>query len=108
MRRLGRQTVRAFVVLAVLAGALLVAEWSGALRGLERELLVRSLARITGMRVSLRAVGGTLGRTLVLEELRLSSGGRTMAHVARLEIAYAPLALLRGVIELRRVTATGP
>ncbi len=108
MRRLRRWLAGLVVATVLVAVALVAAGRSGALGGLERDVLVRLLERATGARVSLGAVGGTFGRSLVLEDLRVAAGGRTVAHVPRLEIVYAPRALLRGVLELRRVTVTAP
>src|SRR6266576_1992738 len=70
--------------------------------------LARVLEAATGGRVTLAGVGGTLGHSLVLEDLRLGAGGRTVVHVPRLEIVYAPLALVHGVVRLKRVTLTAP
>src|SRR5206468_3175069 len=81
---------------------------TGAARALERRAIVRVLESATGERVTLAGVGGTLGHSLVLEDLRLTAGGRTVVHVPRLEIVYAPLALVHGVVRLKRVTLTAP
>jgi autotransporter translocation and assembly factor TamB len=106
--RLRRWLARGLLALALVVIALAVASRTGAVRGLERDAVVRVLEGATGARVTLAGVGGTLGRSLVLEDLRLAAGGRTVAHVPRLEIVYAPLALLRGVLHLKRVTLTAP
>src|SRR5213079_635188 len=108
MRRLRRWLARGLVAVALVAAALAVASRTGAARALERRAVVRVLEAATGGRVALAGVGGTLGHSLVLEDLRLAAGGRTVVHVPRLEIVYAPLALLRGVLRLERVTLTAP
>src|SRR5213596_3668532 len=108
MRRIGRWLARGLVAVALVAAALAVASRTGAARALERRAVVRVLEAATGGRVALAGVGGTLGHSLVLEDLRLGAGGRTVVHVPRLEIVYAPLALLHGVVRLKRVTLTAP
>src|SRR5438876_944851 len=108
MRRLRRWLARGLVAVALVAAALAVASRTGAARALERRAVVRVLEAATGGRVALAGVGGTLGHSLVLEDLRLGAGGRTVVHVPRLEIVYAPLALLHGVVRLKRVTLTAP
>src|SRR5438093_272639 len=108
MRRLRRWLARGLVAVALVAAALAVASRTGAVRALERGAVVRGLEAATGEHVTLAGVGGTLGHSLVLEDLRLAAGGRTVVHVPRLEIVYAPLALLRGVLRLERVTLTAP
>src|SRR6266404_2474011 len=108
MRRLRRWLARGLVAVALVAAALAVASRTGAVRALERRAVVRVLESATGERVTLAGVGGTLGHSLVLEDLRLAAGGRTVVHVPRLEIVYAPLALVHGVVRLRRVTLTAP
>ncbi|TMB51565.1 MAG: hypothetical protein E6J60_10945 [Deltaproteobacteria bacterium] len=108
MRRLRRWLARGLVAVALVATALAVASRTGAVRALERRAVVRVLESATGERVTLAGVGGTLGHSLVLEDLRLTAGGRTVVHVPRLEIVYAPLALVHGVVRLKRVTLTGP
>src|SRR5213080_2338204 len=108
MRRLRRWLARGLVAVALVAAALAVASRTGAARALERRAVVRVLEAATGAQVTLAGVGGTLGHSLVLEDLRLAAGGRTVVHVPRLEIVYAPLALLHGVVRLKRVTLTAP
>src|SRR5881296_381674 len=108
MRRLRRWLARGLVAVALVATALAVASRTGAVRALERRAVVRVLESATGERVTLAGVGGTLGHSLVLEDLRLATGGRTVVHVPRLEIVYAPLALVHGVVRLKRVTLTAP
>src|SRR2546428_9789570 len=108
MRRLRRWLARGLVAGALVAAALAVASRTGAVRALERRIVVRVLESATGERVTLAGVGGTLGHSLVLEDLRLAAGGRTVVHVPRLEIVYAPLALVHGVVRLKRVTLTAP
>src|SRR5439155_1680383 len=106
MRRIGRWLARGLGAVALVAAALAVASRTGAARALERRAVVRVLEAATGAQVTLAGVGGTLGHSLVLEDLRLGAGGRTVVHVPRLEIVYAPLALLHGVVRLKRVTLT--
>src|SRR5437867_1585098 len=108
MRRLRRWLARGLVAVALVATALAVASRTGAVRALERRAVVRELGSATGERVTLAGVGGTLGHSLVLEDLRLTAGGRAVVHVPRLEIVYAPLALVHGVVRLKRVTLTAP
>src|SRR5881296_1492599 len=108
MRRLRRWLARGLVAVALVATALAVASRTGAARALERRAVVRVLEAATGAQVTLAGVGGTLGHSLVLEDLRLGAGGRTVVHVPRLEIVYAPLALVHGVVRLKRVTLTAP
>src|SRR5438034_943790 len=108
MRRLGRWLACGLVAGALVAVALAVASRTGALRALERRAVVYLLERATDTRVTLAEVGGTLGHSLVLGDLRLAVGGRTVVRVPRLEVVYAPLSLLRGVLRLERVTLAAP
>src|SRR5207249_1665945 len=108
MRRLRRWLSSLLVAMVLMPLALAVGSRTGAVRALERSAVVHFLERATDARVRLGQVGGTLGHSLVLEDLRLAAGGRTVVHVPRLEIVYAPLALLRGVLRLERVTLTAP
>src|SRR5207249_10106773 len=108
MRRLGRWLACGLVAMAPVAVALALASRTGALRALERRAVVHLLERATDMRVTLAEVGGTLGHSLVLGGLRLAVGGRTVVRVPRLEVVYAPLSLLRGVLRLERVTLAAP
>src|SRR5437870_2958873 len=108
MRRLRRWLARGLEAVALVAAALAVASRTGAVRALERRAVVRVLESATGERVTLAGVGGTLGHSLVLEDLRLTAGGRTVVHVPRLEIVCAPLALVHGVVRLKGVTLTAP
>src|SRR5881409_3023395 len=78
MRRLRRWLARGLVAAALVATALAVASRTGAVRALERRAVVRVLESATGERVT------------------------------RLEIVYAPLALVHGVVRLKRVTLTAP
>src|SRR5207244_1345673 len=91
MRRLRRWLARLLVAMVLMALALAVGSRTGAVRALERSAVVHFLERATDARVRLGQVGGTLGHSLVLEDLRLAAGGRTVVHVPRLEIVYAPL-----------------
>src|SRR5947208_17081291 len=102
MRRLGRWLARGLMAGALLAVALAVASRTGALRALERRAEVYLLERATDMRVALAEVGGTLGHSIVLGDLRLAVGGRTVVRVPRLEVVYEPLSLLRGVLRHQR------
>src|SRR5207247_7141699 len=108
MRRLGRWLARGLVAGALLAVALALASRTGALRALERRAVVYLLERATDTRVTLAEVGGTLGHSLVLGDLRLAVGGRTVGRVPRLGVVSAPLSLLRGVLRLERVTLAAP
>src|SRR5438034_2560794 len=108
MRRLGRWLACGLVAGALVAVALAVASRTGALRALERRAVVYLLERATDTRVTLAEVGGTPGRSLVLGDLRFAVGGRTVVRVPRLEVVYAPLSLLRGVLRLERVTLAAP
>src|SRR4029077_3328652 len=91
MRWFRRRLLRALVAVLLLAAALVVAGRTGAVRSLERRAVLRFLERATDAQVELEAVGGTLGHSLVLEDLRLAIAGRNVARVPRLEIVYEPL-----------------
>ncbi len=108
MRRLGRLAVAVALVLTVVAAGLWLASRTATVRGWMRARVVASLAAALGADVRVGEVGGTLGRSLVLEDLRVAYGGRTVARVERVEAVYAPLALLRGRLKLRRLTLVGP
>src|SRR4051794_36824749 len=50
----------------------------------------------TDARVSIGALRGPVLQTLVLEDVRIRTGGRTFAEVPRIELAYGLVPLLAG------------
>jgi hypothetical protein len=60
------------------------------------------------MRVSIGALRGPLLRTLVLEDVRIRTGGRTFAQVPRIELAYGLVPLLRGTVRIERLVLDRP
>src|SRR2546428_4253235 len=103
---------RLFVVLATLIAVLVLALWVASRFGVVQEMVrtrVLALLRTSvEAQVELGSVGGTLGRSLVLRDLRVAVAGHTVLRVPRTEIVYAPLALLRGRVLVRRFTLVGP
>jgi len=103
---------RGLVVVATLIGFLALALWGASRFGVVQEMIrTRVLALLRASveaQVDLGGVGGTLGRSLVLRDLRVAVAGHTVARVPRVEIVYAPLALLRGRILVRRLTLVAP
>ena len=112
MHRLRRAVALALAALGTLALAGAVALWiasrTGAVQSWMRARVVGALARALGADVDVASVGGTLGRSLVLRELRVRWDGRTVARVRRVEAIYSAGALLRGRLKLRRLVLDAP
>jgi autotransporter translocation and assembly factor TamB len=112
MRRLGRGLAVALFVGATLALVVVVLLWAAsrtpAFQTFVRDRILAAARDAVDGRIDIGAIGGTLGRTLVLEDVRVAAPGQRVLHVPRIEIAYAPLALLRGHIRLDRVTVSAP
>jgi autotransporter translocation and assembly factor TamB len=112
MRRLARWAVRLVVALGVLAVLAAVALWlaadSRAVHDLVRSRILAALAGAVEGDVSVGRTSGRLGQTLVLEDLRVAVGGRTVVRVPRLTLDYAPLALLHGRVHVERATIEAP
>jgi autotransporter translocation and assembly factor TamB len=108
LRRLARLT--ALAALGALAAAALL--WAighaPVVRRWVRAQVVAALGDALGAEIRVGTIGGTLGRTLVIEDLRIRHAGRTIARAARLDVRYTPLALLRRRLLLRRVIVTAP
>ncbi|TMA35689.1 MAG: hypothetical protein E6J83_17360, partial [Deltaproteobacteria bacterium] len=103
---------RGLVVVATLIVVLVLALWGASRFGVVQEMVrTRVLALLRASveaQVDLGGVGGTLGRSLVLRDLRVAVAGHSVARVPRVEIVYAPLALLRGRLLVRRFTLVAP
>src|SRR5262245_10489507 len=105
MRRLAAITV----TLLVLAGALLwFAGRSATVTEMIRVRVETTLRDALGTEVTVASVGGRLGRTLVLRNVRVATGGRMVAYVPRVEITYSVLALLREGLHLPRIVLSRP
>src|SRR5262245_30672720 len=59
-------------------------------------------------RVSIGRLRGPVLRTLVLEDVRIRTGGRTFAEVPRIELAYGLLPLLGGTVRIDRLVLDRP
>src|SRR5262245_50439800 len=93
----------------VLTGAVLwLAGRSTAVTEMVRARVETALRDALGTEVSVTSVGGRLGRTLVLRDVRVATGGRMIAYVPRVEITYSVLALLREGLHLPRVVLSRP
>jgi len=103
---------RGLILVATAIVVLVLALWGASRFGIVQEMVrTRVLALLRASveaRVDLGGVGGTLGRSLVLRDLRVAVAGHAVARVPRVEIVYAPLALLRGRILVRRFTLVAP
>src|SRR2546428_9638808 len=103
---------RLFVVLrpliAVLVLALGVASRFGVVQEMVRTRVLALLRTSVEAQVELGSVGGTLGRSLVLRDLRVAVAGHTVLRVPRTQIVYAPLALLRGPVLVPPFTLGAP
>src|SRR5262245_13793166 len=74
-------------------------------------VLARAIQAIEGAldaRVSVGRLRGPGLRTLVLEHVRLRTGGRTFAEVPRIELAYGLLPLLGGTVRIDRLVLDRP
>jgi len=103
---------RVLLSFATLFAGLVLALWVASRFGIVQEMVrTRALAFLrtsVEAEVELGGVGGTLGRSLVLRDLRVAVAGHTVLRVPRTEIVYAPLALLRGRVLVRRFTLVAP
>jgi len=112
MRRLARWLRRTLLALAALVVVtplvLVLASRTEPVRELVRVRLVAILAGMTDARVRIGALEGTLGRTLVLRDVRVDVAGEPVVRVPAVEVVYALLPLLRGELRLDRVTLTAP
>jgi autotransporter translocation and assembly factor TamB len=112
MRRLARAALTAVFVGATVVLVLLVVLWAAsrtpAFQAFVRDRILAVARDAVDGRIDIGSIGGTLGRTLVLEDVYVAAPGQRVLHVPRVEIAYAPFALLRGRIRLDRVTVIGP
>src|SRR5436190_2249674 len=108
MRRLRRLAVVVVILVGLGTLGVWLASRSAVVRTLVHDRVVAALRAALGADVSIGAVGGTLGHSLVLEDLRISAGGRAVVSVPRIEIAYAPLAVLRGRLRLTRIRVDAP
>jgi autotransporter translocation and assembly factor TamB len=108
VRRLGRLALVVAALLAAAAGALVVASRTRTVEDWVRDRLLAVAAAHVDGDLRIGRLHGTLGRSLVVEDLRVRADGHTVVHVPRLEIRYALLPLLRGVLLLRRVVLERP
>jgi autotransporter translocation and assembly factor TamB len=107
--------MRWLVGLTLAAGLLLVATvvvlWLAAdsrfVHEIVRRRVVAALAGALDGEVSVARTSGHLGRSLVLEDVRVAVGGRTVARVARVAADYDASALLSGRIRVERLLADG-
>src|SRR5215470_14732768 len=101
------------VIALVLLGLLLVV---GAILALRTDpgrafVLARAIEAIDGAldaRVSIGRLHGPVLRSLVLEDVRIRTGGRTFAEVPRIELAYGLLPLLGGTVRIDRLVLDRP
>src|SRR5690242_11868325 len=108
MRRLLRIAFAFAVLLLGLVAAVLIAARTRPVREYVNRVVIGALAEETDADVRIGAVEGSLVHTLVLRDVRLIVGRRTVVRVPRLELAYALLPLLRGELRLDRLAVTGP
>ena len=77
-------------------------------RRLIRATIERVLASELGGTVRIGRVSGGLVRDLILDDVSVIADGRTVAHVARVEVVHDPQSLLRGRLDVVRLTAIRP
>jgi translocation and assembly module TamB len=74
-------------------------------------LLAQAIAAVEGgldARVSIGALHGPVLRTFVLEDVRIRTGGETIVHAPRVEVAYDLLPLLGGSVRIDRLVLDRP
>jgi translocation and assembly module TamB len=103
-----RLTIGFLTAVAAVVAAAWIASQTTAVRQWARARVLTALAEALRADVRVGGVGGTLGRSLVLTDVAVATGGRTVLRVARLELTYALLPLLRGHVLVRRMTLDGP
>lgn len=105
--RLARLAVVTVAGAALLAVALGLAARSAPVAAWVRTHVAALLGATAGAHVSIGRIGGTLGHSLVLDDVRVSVGGQPVLGVTHAAVTYSLAALLRGRILLRRVTLRG-
>src|SRR5439155_1517221 len=91
---------------------LIVTLWTASRFGVVQELvrtrLLDVLRTSLDAQIDLGGVGGTLGRSLVLRDLRVAVAGHNVVRAPRVEVVYALLPLVRGRLVVRRFTLVAP
>ncbi len=111
MRRLGRWVLRTVVGLLLLVAlvvlAVLLAVRTGPGEAALRDRVTRLLADVTHARVAIGRIGGSLIRTIHVDDLVLRFAGGTELRVARLRATMSPLSLLRGLVLVDEIAVDG-
>jgi len=92
----------------LLVGGLWVASRTGVVQEMVRARVLDVLREHLDAEVALGRVDGTLGHSLHLLDLRIAVDGRTVVRVPRIDVVYAPLALLLGRLQLRSLRLLDP
>jgi TamB, inner membrane protein subunit of TAM complex len=93
----------------VLVAGSWIASRTGVLDAFVRDRILAVLrGALPGTRIEIASVGGTVGHSLVVHDLRAAVDGRTVVSIPRLDVVYDPLALLHGRLELEHVVLTAP
>ena len=103
-----RAAIASAVFLTLLVTGLWVASQTGVVQQVVRAKLLDLLREHLDGDVELGHVDGTLGHSLHVSDLRLALDGRTVVRVPRIDVTYAPLALLYGRLRLKSLTLTAP
>ena len=103
-----RAAIASAVFLTLLVAGLWVASQTGVVQQMVRARLLDLLREHLDGDVELGHVDGTLGHSLHVSDLRLVLDGRTVVRVPRIDVTYAPLALLYGRLRLKSLTLTAP
>ncbi|HLK09869.1 MAG TPA: translocation/assembly module TamB domain-containing protein [Candidatus Binatia bacterium] len=107
MRRRLLAAAAAAVGVAAVALTLGLAARSAPVQAWVRARLGALLGAAAGAHVSIGRIGGTLGHSLVLDDVRVSVGGQPVLGVAHAVVTYSLAALLRGRLLLPHVTLRG-
>ncbi len=107
LRRLVRLAAATAAIAALLAVALGLAARSAPVAAWVRTHVATLLGAAAGAHVSIGRIGGTLGHSLVLDDVRVSVARQPVLGVTHAAVTYSLGALLRGRILLRRVTLRG-
>lgn len=112
MRRLGRLALIASLTVSGLLVCAAVVLWialeTPTVQAFIRDRMLALLRTSIGADVAIGHVEVGFDRSLVVHDLRLKVGGHAVARIPRLQIEYAPAALARGRVLLRRVVLTAP
>ena len=107
MRRLRHAVAIVLGLLVLVVAGMWAASYHPAVQAWARASVVRLLRSTTGADFSLGGLSGSLGRTIVLEDVRFASSPALRVRARRVEVHYSLTALIRGALVLEHVAVDG-